>query len=88
MCSSSAFQPSACGTPKAGTPEQTPDVDDFPLDGWVVQRRCPHQKADLTQFAVIDGNVLTCQMHGWQFDLDTGRCLTSADHEIRAERAH
>jgi len=67
--------------------EQTPDVDDIPLDGWVVQRRCPHLKADLRRFAVIDGNVLTCQMHGWQFDLDTGRCLTSADLEIRAQRA-
>jgi UDP-MurNAc hydroxylase len=52
-----------------------------------VQRRCPHLKADLSRFAVIDGNVLTCQMHGWQFDLDTGRCLTSADHAIRAQRA-
>ena len=67
--------------------DQAPDVDDFPLDGWVVQRRCPHLRADLSRFAIIDGNVLTCQMHGWQFDLDTGRCLTSADHEIRAERA-
>jgi UDP-MurNAc hydroxylase len=36
----------------------------------------------------IDGNVLTCQMHGWQFDLATGRCLTSPDHEIRAQRAN
>jgi len=25
--------------------------------------------------------------YGWQFDLDTGRCLTSADLEIRAQRA-
>jgi UDP-MurNAc hydroxylase len=67
--------------------DQAPDADDVRLDGWVVQRRCPHLKADLRQFAVIDGNVLTCQMHGWQFDLDTGRCLTSTDHEIRARRA-
>ena len=54
------------------------------LDGWDVQRRCPHLKADLTRFASIDGDVLTCQMHGWRFDLPTGRCLTSAGHEIRA----
>ncbi len=67
--------------------EQVPDAGDFRLDGWVVQRRCPHLKADLGRFAVIDGNVLTCQMHGWQFDLETGRCLTSADLEIRAQRA-
>jgi UDP-MurNAc hydroxylase len=68
--------------------EQAPDGDDFRLDGWVVQRRCPHLKADLSRFAVIEGDVLTCQMHGWQFDLDTGRCLTSVDHEIRAQRTN
>ena len=63
-----------------------PDTEDIMLHDWVVQRRCPHQYADLGRFAVIDGNVLTCQMHGWQFDLDTGRCLTSGRHEIRARR--
>jgi UDP-MurNAc hydroxylase len=30
--------------------------------------------------------VLTCALHGWRFDLPTGRCLTSAGHEIRAAR--
>jgi UDP-MurNAc hydroxylase len=68
--------------------EQEPDAEDITLDGWVVQHRCPHLKADLSRFAVINDNVLTCQMHGWQFDLDTGRCLTSTDHEIRAQRAN
>jgi UDP-MurNAc hydroxylase len=28
--------------------------------------------------------VLTCQLHGWKFDLPSGRCLTSVGHEIRA----
>jgi UDP-MurNAc hydroxylase len=54
---------------------------------WQVQRRCPHLKADLTRFGIVDGNVLTCQLHGWKFDLSSGRCLTSAGHEIRASRA-
>jgi UDP-MurNAc hydroxylase len=67
--------------------EQEPDAEDLALDGWIVQRRCPHLKADLSRFAVIDGNVLTCQMHGWQFDLHTGQCLTNTHHEIRARRA-
>ncbi|MGH8347930.1 MAG: hypothetical protein ACRES5_15405 [Pseudomonas sp.] len=30
--------------------------------------------------------MLTCALHGWRFDLTTGRCLTSAGHEIRATR--
>jgi UDP-MurNAc hydroxylase len=64
--------------------EQQPDAEEIMVGEWLVQRRCPHLKADLSRFAVVEGNVLTCQMHGWQFDLDTGRCLTSADLEIRS----
>ncbi len=56
------------------------------LGGWEIQRRCPHMKADLTRFATVDDGVLTCQLHGWQFDLAGGTCLTSADHPIDARR--
>jgi len=52
-----------------------------------VQRRCPHLKADLSRFGIVEGNTLTCQLHGWKFDLATGRCLTSVGHQIRASRA-
>ena len=55
-------------------------------DGWEIQRRCPHLKADLGKFGVIEGEKLTCNLHGWQWDLPTGRCLTSKGHELRAER--
>jgi UDP-MurNAc hydroxylase len=67
--------------------EQKPDAEDVKLGDWIVQRRCPHLKADLTRFGVIDGDKLTCQMHGWQFDLPSGRCLTSAGHELRSRPA-
>jgi UDP-MurNAc hydroxylase len=63
------------------------DAEDITLDGWTVQRRCPHLKADLTRFGIVDGNTLTCQLHGWKFDLASGRCLTSTGHEIRASRS-
>jgi len=62
------------------------DEETVDIDGWRVQRYCPHLKANLARFARIDGDVLTCQMHGWRFDLPTGRCLTHAGHEIRASR--
>jgi UDP-MurNAc hydroxylase len=64
--------------------ETEPDVE---LDGWIVQRRCPHRNADLSVFAEIEDCTLTCTLHGWQFDLESGRCLTAADHPIRARRA-
>ncbi|HZD71510.1 MAG TPA: MBL fold metallo-hydrolase [Actinomycetes bacterium] len=70
--------------------EQAPVQELIQLDGFLVQRRCPHLKADLAQFGVVEDGVLTCRMHGWQFDLATGRCLTSDDrrlHSIPADQA-
>jgi UDP-MurNAc hydroxylase len=67
--------------------DQKPDAEDVRLGDWIVQRRCPHLKADLTRFGNIDGEVLTCLLHGWKFNLENGRCLTSAGHEIRASKA-
>jgi UDP-MurNAc hydroxylase len=54
------------------------------MDGYLVQRRCPHLKADLAQFGEVEDGVLTCRMHGWQFDLETGRCLTSDDRRLHS----
>ncbi|MCL6548218.1 MAG: Rieske 2Fe-2S domain-containing protein [Alicyclobacillus sp.] len=53
--------------------------------GYLVQRRCPHLKADLTRFGHVEDGVLTCRMHGWQWDLATGRCLTATDRPIYAK---
>jgi UDP-MurNAc hydroxylase len=63
--------------------ETEPDIE---LGDYVVQRRCPHRNADLAVFGEVEGCVLTCTLHGWRFDLDTGRCLTAADHRIHARR--
>src|SRR5207248_3493217 len=54
-------------------------------NGYRIQRRCPHLKADLTRFAQIENGILTCTMHGWQFELATGRCLTSEGHPLYAQ---
>lgn len=60
--------------------DQDQDEDDIRLGNWIVQRRCPHLRGDLSRFGVTDGSTLTCTMHGWKFDLATGRCLTSESH--------
>ncbi|RNG34082.1 Rieske 2Fe-2S domain-containing protein [Streptomyces botrytidirepellens] len=62
------------------------DGQDIELDGWRIQRRCPHLRADLGRFGKIEGDVLTCTLHGWRYDLTTGRCLTADGHELRATR--
>lgn len=62
------------------------DSSTVTLDGWEMQRRCPHLKADLSRFGVVEDTTLTCNLHGWQWDLTTGRCLTSKGHQLRCRR--
>jgi UDP-MurNAc hydroxylase len=69
--------------------DQKHDEEDIRLGDWIVQRRCPHLRGDLSRFGSVEGTTLTCAMHGWQFDLPTGRCLTSGSlaHRLRARPA-
>jgi UDP-MurNAc hydroxylase len=57
------------------------------LDGWEMQRRCPHLKADLARFGRVEDGVLTCQMHGWRWRLADGKCLSSVGHDLRCAPA-
>lgn len=67
--------------------ERSVEAEDIQLGDWLVQRRCPHLKADLSRFGVIEDGTLTCQMHGWKFDLATGRCLNGVGRQLRARPA-
>ena len=62
--------------------EQGPEAGTIEMCGYDVQKRCPHMKADLSRFGVCEDGILTCHQHGWQWELATGRCLTSAGHEL------
>lgn len=64
-----------------------PTDDDIVLDGFVVQRRCPHKGADLSRFGEVEGCVLTCTMHGWSWNLESGNCMNADGHEVRARPA-
>jgi UDP-MurNAc hydroxylase len=52
------------------------------LEGHVVQRRCPHLKVDLAKFGHVENGVLTCSLHGWQFEVASGKCLTSDGYRL------
>lgn len=47
------------------------------VDGWVIEKRCPHQGAHLDRVGEVEGTTITCGLHGWAFDLETGACLNS-----------
>ena len=63
------------------------DESDVRIGDWIVQRRCPHREADLSVFGEIEGDELVCTLHGWRFDLATGRCRTAEDRPLRVRRA-
>ena len=63
-----------------------PADEEIELCGYVMERWCPHRRADLSVFGEVDAGVLTCAMHGWQFDLETGACLTASDRRLRVRR--
>jgi UDP-MurNAc hydroxylase len=63
------------------------DEPDIRIGDHIVQRRCPHRNADLAAFGEIDGCDFVCTLHGWRFDLETGRNKTASDQPLRIRRA-
>lgn len=35
---------------------------------------CPHDDVSLVDYGVLDGMEVTCRVHGYRFDLASGRC--------------
>ena len=62
-------------------------VEEITLGDYVMERWCPHRRADLSVFGAVDGTTLTCNLHGWQFDLVSGRCLTADDRHLTVRPA-
>lgn len=44
--------------------------------------RCPHAFWPLSQ-GTLKNNVLECPGHGWEFDVETGRCLSAPVYCLR-----
>ncbi|MBI2675689.1 MAG: Rieske 2Fe-2S domain-containing protein [Candidatus Aenigmarchaeota archaeon] len=46
---------------------------------------CAHEQGPLGQGSLED-NVITCPLHGWQFDVETGSCRTVPGLKIETYR--
>ncbi len=45
---------------------------------YATENSCPHRGAPLTEGALC-GHIVECGLHGWQFDVRSGECLTVPD---------
>lgn len=66
--------------------EKAAEGETWRCGDYLVQRRCPHLGGDLARFGEAERGVLTCTLHGWRFDLATGRCLTADRFHLQTER--
>lgn len=46
------------------------------IDGAIVAMPgvCPHDDVELGDYGVVEGTTVRCRVHGYQFDVTTGRC--------------
>ena len=71
------LQPGAC------IRVELPDGDElavYNVDGeyYATENFCPHRGAPLNE-GVLCGHVIECALHGWQFNVRSGECLTVPD---------
>ena len=56
---------------------------------YAVSNVCPHQHTPLIAEGELDGTTVACPMHGWTFDLCTGKAVAGAGsldrYEVRIE---
>ena len=69
---------------KNGAPDEV--SNEIELGDYVMQRYCPHRKADLSEFGVIEGDHVVCTLHGWKFQLSDGKCLNADDHKLSVRK--
>jgi nitrite reductase (NADH) small subunit len=60
---------------------------DFAIYNWngtffAVDDLCPHKGAQLGAGSLEEGKVF-CPLHGWSFDLKTGRCFSNPEKPVQ-----
>lgn len=60
--------------------------EEIELGDFVMQRKCPHRSADLSEFGVIEGEYVVCTLHGWKFRTSDGSCMNAEDRSLSIRR--
>ncbi len=47
---------------------------------------CPHDDVSLLDYGVLEDRNVRCRVHGYTFDLDTGRCMHAPALALRRYR--
>jgi nitrite reductase/ring-hydroxylating ferredoxin subunit len=51
-----------------------------------IGNECPHQGGNLCD-GWVEGDIVTCPLHGWEFDFRSGACMTIPGERVSAYRA-
>ncbi len=65
---------------------ETDMSDEIELGDYVMQRKCPHRQADLSEFGVIEGDYVVCTLHGWRFGVLDGKCKNAENKPLRIRK--
>jgi nitrite reductase/ring-hydroxylating ferredoxin subunit len=74
VCGIDALPPGAC---RRFTLPNGDEIAVYNVNGeyYATENFCPHRGAPLSEGAMC-GHIVECGLHGWQFDVRTGECLT------------
>jgi UDP-MurNAc hydroxylase len=56
------------------------------IDGYVMQRFCPHRQADLSEFGHVKNGFVVCDLHGWRFSVVDGQCSNADDYKLKIRK--
>ena len=50
-------------------------------EGFAIGTECPHQGGSLCD-GMVEGDIVICPLHGWEFDLRSGACMTMPGESV------
>ena len=70
-------------TPEGAATQLSEEIE---IDGYVMQRLCPHRQADLSEFGRVENGFVVCDLHGWRFSVEDGKCSNADDRKLNIRK--